>query len=51
MHRGRRPYMALGAVPVAAGVVADDRVAAVVAARDMAPKLRRAAGFDGGHCL
>ena len=43
--------LALRAVPVAAGVVADDGVSAVFAARDMAAKLRRAAGFDGGHCF
>jgi hypothetical protein len=38
-------------VPVAAGVVADDGVAAVLASRNMAAKLRRAAGFDRGHCF
>ena len=43
--------LTLGAMPVAARVVADDGVAAVLASRDMAAKLRRAAGFDGGHCF
>src|SRR6478672_8182673 len=43
--------LALRAVPVAAGVVADDGMSAVFAARDMAAKLRRAAGLDGGHCF
>jgi hypothetical protein len=38
-------------MPVAAGVVADDGVAAVLATRNMATKLRRAAGFDSGHCF
>ena len=41
--------MTLGAMTVAAGVVADDGMGAVLAARDMAAKLRRAAGFDGRH--
>ena len=41
--------MALRAVPIAAGVVADDRVAAILAGGDIAAKLRRAAGFDRGH--
>ena len=45
----RRGPLTLRAVPVAAGVVADDGVAAVFASRNMAAKLRRAAGFDGGH--
>jgi hypothetical protein len=34
---------------VAAGVVADDGVAAILATRNMAAKLCRAAGFDSGH--
>ena len=45
----RRRALALRAMPIAAGVVADDCVGAVFAARDMAAKLRRAAGFDRGH--
>ena len=46
----RRP-LALRAVPVAAGVVADGRVVAVRAARDMAAERRRAAGADRRHDL
>ena len=41
--------LALRAMPVATGVVADNGVVAVFASRDMAAKLRRAAGFDRGH--
>jgi hypothetical protein len=36
-------------MPVAAGIIGDAGMAAVLASRDMAAKLRRAAGFDGGH--
>ncbi len=43
--------LALRAVPVAAGVVADRRVGAAVAARDMAAERRRAAGSDRRHDL
>ena len=43
--------LTLRAVPIAAGVVADDGMGAVFASRNMAAKLRRAAGFDGGHCF
>jgi len=46
-----RCSLALRAMPVAAGVVADDGVATVFASRDVAAQLRRAAGFDGGHCF
>ena len=34
-----------------ARVVADHRMAAVLAARNMASKVRRAADFNGGHCF
>ncbi len=47
---GGRP-LALGAMPVAAGVVGDMAVAAVLASRDMAAEGRRAAALDGGHDL
>ena len=43
--------LTLWAMPVAAGVVADDGVTAVLASRDMTAKLRRAAGFDGAPSL
>ena len=45
----RSRSLALRAMPVAAGVVTDDGVAAILASRNMAAKLRRAAGFDSGH--
>jgi hypothetical protein len=41
--------LTLRAMPVTAGVVADDGVGAVFASRNMAAKLCRAAGFDGCH--
>jgi hypothetical protein len=47
----RRRALALGAVPVAAAVVGDGRVGAVLAARDMAAQRRRAAALDGRHDL
>src|SRR5215468_2860130 len=49
----RRRALALGTVPVAAGVVGDGRVRAgiVLAARDMAAEGRRAAAFDRAHHL
>ena len=43
--------LALRAMPVAAGVVGDHRMAAVLAARDMAAERRRAAALDGAHHL
>lgn len=43
--------MALWAVPVAARVVGDDRVRALLAARDMTTKGRRAAALDRRHHL
>ena len=43
--------LALGAVPVAAAVVGDPKVAAVVAAIDMAAKRRRPAVLDRRHDL
>ena len=46
-----RLALALGAVAVAAGVVGDRQMGAVVAARDMAAHLGGAAGFDGRHDL
>jgi hypothetical protein len=44
---GRR--LALGAMPVAAAVVRDDRVRAALAARDMPTECRRAAALDRTH--
>ena len=38
-------------MPVAAAVVGDDGVLAVLAARDMAAEGRRAAALDGAHHL
>ena len=43
--------LTLGAMPVAAAVVGDDGVGAVLAARDMAAERRRAAALDGRHHL
>ena len=43
--------LALRAVPVAAGVVGDDGIGAVLAARDMAAERRRAATLDRRHHL
>ena len=43
--------LALRAVPVAAGVVGDGRIGAVLAARDMAAEGRRAAALDRRHHL
>lgn len=43
--------LALGTVPVAAGVVGDVRVGAVLAARDMPAESRGAAALDGRHDL
>ena len=40
-----------GTMPVAAAVVGDDRVGAVLAARDMAAERRGAAALDGAHHL
>ena len=47
----RRRALALGAMPVAAGVVGDVRVGALLAARDMPAESRRAAALDGRHDL
>ena len=51
--RACRGALTLGAMPVAAGIVGDERVAAglVLAARDMAAERRRAAALDGAHHL
>ena len=46
-----RCALALRAMPVAAGVVGDRRVRAVLAALDMAAERRRAAALDGRHDL
>ena len=46
-----RRALALGAMPVAAGVVGDAAVAAVLAGLDMAAERGRAAGLDGRHHL
>jgi hypothetical protein len=43
--------LALGTVPVAAAVVGDDRMGAVLAARHMPAKGGRAAVLDGAHHL
>jgi hypothetical protein len=45
----RRPRLALGAMAVAAGVVCDPRVGAILASLDVAAERGGAAGFDGGH--
>ena len=47
----RRRTLALGAMPVAAGVVGDDGVRALLAAFDMPAECRRAAALDGRHHL
>ena len=47
----RRGALALGAMPVAAAVVGDARVRAVLAALDMAAERRRAAALDRRHHL
>ena len=47
--RLRRPPLALGTVAVAAGVIGDARVRAVVAALDMTAERRRAADLDRRH--
>jgi hypothetical protein len=44
-----RQPLALRAVPVAAGIVGDAKLAAVVALFDMTAQHCRAAGFDGAH--
>nr|POF04829.1 hypothetical protein CFP56_79053 [Quercus suber] len=49
LARGRA--LALGAVPVAAGVVGDAGVAAALAGLDVAAESRGAAGLDGRHHL
>ena len=49
--RASRCRLALGAVPVAAGVVGDDRVGASFAACNMTTESRRAAALDGRHHL
>ena len=46
-----RGSLALRAMPVAAAVVGDDGVAAVLAARDVPAESRRAAALDGRHHL
>ena len=53
LHRGRRPYMALRTMPIAAAVVGNGGVAArrVRAARNMPAKGRRAAALDRAHHL
>src|SRR5262249_2240651 len=43
--------LTLGAMPVTAAVVGNDRIGAVLAARDMAAKRHRAAAFDRRHHL
>ena len=47
----RRRALALRAMPVAAGVVGDVRVRALLAARDMSAERRRAAALDRRHHL
>jgi hypothetical protein len=47
----RRGTLALGAVPVAAGVVGDRRVLAVLAACDVAAERHRSAALDRAHHL
>ena len=46
---GARQPLALGAMPVAAGVVGDADVAAIVALLDMPAQRRRPAGLDRAH--
>ncbi len=46
-----RTRLALGAVPVAAGIVSDVLVRAVFTPRNMAAEHRRAASLDGAHHL
>jgi len=46
---GARQSLALWAMPVTAGVIADASSLAVVALLDVAAQGRRAAGFDGAH--
>ena len=46
-----RHSLALGAVPVAAGIVADAQVRAVLAAFDMTAQRRRSAALDRRHDL
>ena len=47
----RRRALALGTVPVAAAVVGDHRMGAVLAARHMPAEGRRATALDGAHDL
>jgi hypothetical protein len=47
----RRRALALRAVPVAAAVVGDRGVGAILAARDVSAQRRRAAVLDGAHHL
>src|SRR6266853_6283761 len=47
----RRRALALRTMAIAAGIVGDERVRAVLATRDMAAERRRAAALDGGHHL
>ena len=49
--RARGGALALGAMPVAAAVVGDGGMAAVLAARNMPAESRRAAALDGAHHL
>ena len=42
----RRDALALGTVPVATGIVGDDRMSAVLTARDVPAERRRAAALD-----
>ena len=44
-----RQPLALRAVPIAAGIIGDAKLAAVVALFDMTAQRGRAAGFDGAH--
>ena len=46
-----RRALALGAVPVATGIVGDDGIGAVLAARDVPAQHRRAAALDRCHDL
>jgi hypothetical protein len=43
--------LTLGAMPIAAAVVGNDRVGAILAARDMTAEGCRAAALDGRHHL
>ena len=43
--------LTLGAMPIAAAVVGDDSIGAVLTARDMAAERHRAAALDGRHHL